>query len=163
MEFARIAGAKVIAMDINEDRLQFCREKLSVEFAINPAKEDALEQLKTITQGDMPTVVMDATGSLGSINEAFRYMSHAGRYVLIGLQKGAISFSHPEFHKRESTLLSSRNATRADFEWVIESMKKGLVNPATYITHRVKFDALIENFPSWLKPSSGVIKAMIEL
>jgi 2-desacetyl-2-hydroxyethyl bacteriochlorophyllide A dehydrogenase len=163
MEFARIAGAKVIAMDINEDRLQFCREKLAVEFAINPAKEDALEKLKIITQGDMPTVVMDATGSLGAINEAFRFMSHGGRYVLIGLQKEAISFSHPEFHKREATLMSSRNATRVDFEWVIVSMKKGWVNPATYITHRVKFEAVKENFESWLKPSTGVIKAMIEL
>lgn len=163
MEFARIAGAKVIAMDINEDRLLFCREKLAVEFVINPAKENTLEKLKIITQGDMPTVVLDATGNLSAINGAFGYMSHAGRYVLIGLQKEAISFSHPEFHKREATLMSSRNATRADFEWVIESMKKGQVNPATYITHRVKFDAVIENFESWLKPSTGVIKAMIEL
>ena len=163
MEFARIAGAKVIAMDINEDRLQFCREKLAIEFVINPAKEDALEQLKIITQGDMPTVVMDATGSLGAINNGFKYLSHGGKYILIGLQKGEISFSHPEFHKRESTLMSSRNATRVDFEWVIESMKKGWVNPATYITHRVKFDAVKENFESWLKPSTGVIKAMIEL
>ena len=163
MEFARIAGAKVIAMDINEDRLQFCREKLAVEFVINPANEDALEQLKIITQGDMPTVVMDATGSLGAINNGFKYLSHGGKYILIGLQKGEISFSHPEFHKRESTLMSSRNATRVDFEWVIESMKKGWVNPATYITHRVKFDAVKENFESWLKPSTGVIKAMIEL
>ena len=163
MEFARIAGAKVIAMDINEDRLQFCREKLAVEFVINPANEDALEQLKIITKGDMPTVVMDATGSLGAINNGFKYLSHGGKYILIGLQKGEISFSHPEFHKRESTLMSSRNATRVDFEWVIESMKKGWVNPATYITHRVKFDAVKENFESWLKPSTGVIKAMIEL
>jgi 2-desacetyl-2-hydroxyethyl bacteriochlorophyllide A dehydrogenase len=163
MEFARIAGAKVIAMDINEDRLQFCREKLAIEFVINPANEDALEQLKIITQGDMPTVVMDATGSLGAINNGFKYLSHGGKYILIGLQKGEISFSHPEFHKRESTLMSSRNATRVDFEWVIESMKKGWVNPATYITHRVKFDAVKENFESWLKPSTGVIKAMIEL
>ena len=59
--------------------------------------------------------------------------------------------------------MSSRNATRVDFEWVIESMKKGWVNPAIYITHRVKFEAVKENFESWLKPSTGVIKAMIEL
>ena len=42
-------------------------------------------------------------------------MAHGARYVLIGLQKGDISFSHPEFHKREGTLMSSRNATRAGF------------------------------------------------
>jgi threonine dehydrogenase-like Zn-dependent dehydrogenase len=82
---------------------------------------------------------------------------------LIGLQKEAFSFSHPEFHKRESTLMSSRNATRQDFEHVIASMKKGLVNPATYITHRVPFDSVKNEFESWLDQATGVIKAMVEL
>jgi 2-desacetyl-2-hydroxyethyl bacteriochlorophyllide A dehydrogenase len=162
MEFAKIAGGKVIAMDINDNRLNFCKEKLKVDFIINPANENAVEKLKAITHGDMPTVVIDATGSLKAINNAFQYLGHGGRYVLIGLQKGDISFNHPEFHKRESTLMSSRNATRKDFEHVIRSMKNGLVNPATYITHRVKFDDVKDNFESWLDPSKGVIKAMVE-
>ena len=111
----------------------------------------------------MPTVVIDATGSLRAINNAFQYMAHGARYVLVGLQKEALLISHPEFHKREATLMSSRNATRADFETVIENMKNGNVNPATYITHRVVFDQVKINFASWLNPSNGVIKAMVEL
>ena len=163
MEFARIAGANVIAMDINDDRLEFCKEKLAINRTINPTKEDALEKLKEITHGDMPTIIIDATGNLGAINDGFKYISHGGRYVLIGLQKGDINFSHPEFHKRESTLMSSRNATRIDFERVIDCLKKGRINPSTYITHRVKFNAVKENFDSWLNPTTGVIKAMIEI
>jgi 2-desacetyl-2-hydroxyethyl bacteriochlorophyllide A dehydrogenase len=163
MEFAKIANGKVIAMDINDNRLRFCSEKLGVEFTVNPASEDVTEKLKTITNGDMPTVVIDATGSLKAINNAFQYLGHGGRYVLIGLQKGDISFNHPEFHKRESTLMSSRNATRADFEHVVSSMKNKLVNPATYITHRVSFDEVKDNFESWLDPKTGVIKAMVEM
>lgn len=163
MEFAKIAGAKVIAMDINDDRLKFCSEKLAVDYVINPTKEDALERLKKITSGDMPTLIIDATGSQEAINNGFKYISHGGRYVLIGLQKGEISFSHPEFHKRESTLMSSRNATRIDFERVINCLKKVSINPSNYITHRVKFNAVKENFESWLNPSTGVVKAMIEI
>ena len=122
MEFAKIAGAKVIALDINEQRLRFCNDKLKVAFTINGSTEDVLARLKEITNGDMPTVVMDATGSLKAIENGLQYLSHGGRFVLIGLQKEAFSFSHPEFHKRETTLMSSRNATRADFEQVIDSM-----------------------------------------
>jgi len=150
-------------MDINDNRLNFCTEKLKVDCTINPAAEDALEKLKIITNGDMPTVVIDATGNLNAINNAFQYLGHGGRFVLIGLQKGDISFNHPEFHKRESTLMSSRNATRGDFEHVVACMKKGLVNPATYITHRVSFDEVKNNFESWLDPATGVIKAMVEM
>lgn len=163
MEFARIAGGNVIALDINDARLEFCRERLKVGHTVNPLNENVSERLAEITDGDMPSVVIDATGNLKAINGAFAYLAHGGRYVLIGLQKGEISFSHPEFHKREATLMSSRNATRQDFEHVISSMKKGQVDPTTYITHRVKFGEVAAHFESWLDPANGVIKAMVEM
>jgi 2-desacetyl-2-hydroxyethyl bacteriochlorophyllide A dehydrogenase len=163
MEFARIAGAEVIALDVNAARLEFCREKLGVKHTINAATGNVSAELKHMTNGDMPTVIIDATGNLGAINNAFGYLAHGGRYVLVGLQKGDISFSHPEFHKREATLMSSRNADRADFEHVIKCMKDGLIDPTTYITHRVTFAEVKNEFESWLDPSNGVIKAMVSL
>ncbi len=163
MEFAQIAGANVIALDINESRLTFCQEKIKVKHVINGSHPNVIERLKEVTNGDMPTVVMDATGSLKAINTAFSFMAHTARYILIGLQKESITFSHPEFHKREATLMSSRNATRDDFEHVIACMKKGLIDPTTYITHRVKFDEVKSEFAGWLNPAKGVIKAMVEV
>jgi len=163
MEFARIAGAQVIALDINAGRLQFCRNKLQLLHTINAATEDVVERLKEITNNDMPTVVIDATGSQKAINNALQYLAHGGRFVLIGLQKETISFSHPEFHKRETTLMSSRNATREDFVHVVDCMKEGWVNPSTYITHRTAFDDVKNVFKSWLEPATGVIKAIAEI
>ena len=162
-EFARIAGGRTIVMDINDNRLHFCEQRLGVHAVINPKKNDAIQALINITNGDMPIVVIDATGNLNAINNSFQYMAHGARYVLVGLQKGAISFSHHEFHKREATLMSSRNATREDFEHVISCMKKGLVKPTNYITHRVQFSEVKDQFETWLKPESGVIKATVEL
>lgn len=161
MEFARIAGANVIALDMNDKRLQFCKDRLKVPYTINAATEDVLQKVKEITSNDMPTVVIDATGNQQAINNALQYLAHGGRFMLIGLQKEAISFSHPEFHKREATLMSSRNATREDFEQVIGAMKNGLIDPTTYITHRVNFVDVKEVFESWLNPKEGVIKAMV--
>lgn len=161
MEFARIAGGKVIAVDVNEQRLEFCRKQLKVDYTINPLKENVNLKLAEITDSDMLPVVIDATGNQKAIVDSFKYMAHGGRYVLVGLQKGDIAFSHPEFHKREGTLMSSRNATRGDFEQVINCIKQGMVDPKTYITHKVSFDAVKENFESWLNPDNNVIKAMI--
>ena len=162
MEFAKIAGANVIALDMNQRRLEFCRSHLGITHTINAAS-DVVATLKDITNGDMPTVVIDATGSLKAINNSFQYMAHGARYVLVGLQKGDISFSHPEFHKREGTLMSSRNATREDFEQVLNAFKTGKIQPTNYITHRVSFDGLAGQFEQWLKPESGVIKGMVEI
>lgn len=163
MEFARVAGGRIIALDVNEKRLAFCKEKLDVEYTLNALSGNVREQLLDITSGDMPTLVMDATGNREAINAAFQYMSHGGRYVLIGLQRGDVSFSHPEFHKRESTLMSSRNATREDFQLVMQAMASGKINPKTYITHRVKFNAVKDEFEKWLNPDTGVIKAMVDV
>ncbi|PZP44412.1 MAG: alcohol dehydrogenase [Pseudopedobacter saltans] len=162
-EFARIAGGKVIVLDINDQRLQFCKDKLNVDFTINAIKEDVLSRLVEITNGDMPTVVIDATGSQKAINNSFNYMAHGARYVLIGLQKGEISFSHPEFHKREGTLMSSRNATTEDFDHVMSCLRAGKVNPDNYITRRIPFANLADEFESLLDPANGVIKAMVTM
>lgn len=161
MEFARIAGARVIALDINDNRLRFCREKLGVDFTLNATQDSVFTDLKEITNGDMPTVIVDATGNQKAINNAFQYLAHGGRFVLIGLQKGEISFSHPEFHKREATLMSSRNANLQDFEQVVFCLKEGLIDPLNYITHRVSFSSVKDHFDQWLDPKNGVIKAMV--
>lgn len=163
MEFARRSNAQVIALDIHEGRLRFCKEKLGIEFVINGRTEPVIERLRAITSSDMPSVVIDATGNQRAINEAFYYLSHGGRYVLVGLQKGDLIVSHPEFHKRESTLMSSRNATVKDFQEVMASLKSGAIQPANYITHKIQFEELPQKFPGLLDPSSGVIKAVVEL
>ena len=163
MQFAKIAGANVIALDINQKRLQFCKEKLKIDHTINASSEDVIARLNEITGSDMPTVVIDATGSQKAINNALQYVAHSGRFVLIGLQKEAISFSHPEFHKRETTLMSSRNATKEDFEQVVRAMKNGLVDPSVYITQTVKFDDLKDAFKTWLYDADKVIKAMVTM
>jgi len=163
MESARIAGADVIALDINNNRLAFCKNNLQIKHVVNGSTENITERLKEITNNDMPTVVIDATGSRNAINDGFIYMAHGGRYVLVGLQKGDVVLSHPEFHKREATLMSSRNATRQDFEHVMNCMKDGRILPANYITHRVLFREVKDRFSSWLKPENGVIKAMAEM
>jgi 2-desacetyl-2-hydroxyethyl bacteriochlorophyllide A dehydrogenase len=163
MEMAKIEGARVIALDVDENRLRFCKDKLSVSHTINARSGDIRNQLLEITSGDMPTTVIDATGNLGAINNAFNYIAHGGKYLLIGLQRDDITFSHPEFHKREATLMSSRNATRSDFEHVISCMQGGLIDPTNYITHRVRFTEVKEQFADWLNPRSGVIKVMVSL
>ena len=162
-EFVKVAGGRLIVMDTNDNRLNFCKQHNIDIVAINPLKENVMQRLKDVTGNDMPTLIFDATGSLNAINSAFQYMAHGGRFVLVGLQKNEISFRHPEFHKREATLMSSRNATREDFEHAIRCIVDKRIDPLPYITNRVQFDQVKDEFAGWLDPRNGVIKAMVEL
>jgi 2-desacetyl-2-hydroxyethyl bacteriochlorophyllide A dehydrogenase len=162
MKFAKRRGAIVIAMDINDERLEFCRQWAEADYTIN-ALQEPKEQLEVLTNGDFPTVVFDATGNTRSMTDSFQWVAHGGKLVYVGLVKTDITFHDPEFHKREMTLMGSRNATREDFDSVMVAVGSGSIDLNRYITHRVSFVELIERFNDWLKPESKVIKAMVEI
>jgi 2-desacetyl-2-hydroxyethyl bacteriochlorophyllide A dehydrogenase len=160
MKLAQIAGAKVIAMDMNEDRLKYAKEEIGVDHIVNVAK-DPVKVISEITEGDMATAVFDATGHKGALESGIDYMSHGGRYILVGLSKGELTFVHPKIHAKETTILCSRNATTEDFENVIEVLKSGQFPTSSFVTHSVDYTQMIEKFDSWLKPETGVIKATV--
>lgn len=162
MAFAKHCGARVIALDIQEERLAFCRHWAKVDETVN-ALQGAKERLAELTNGEFPTVVFDATGSARSMTDAFGLVAHGGKLVYVGLVKADLTFNDPEFHKREMTLMGSRNATIEDFTAVMVAIQSGSVDVSSFITHRVPFVEMINHFESWLKPESKVIKAMVEL
>lgn len=161
MTFAKQKGAKVIAMDIDDDRLTFCKEWAKVEDTIN-AQDDPITRLSEMTNGDYPVAVFDATGNPQSMNQSFQYVAHGGKVIFVGLVKDDIRFSDPEFHSKELTLMGSRNATHEDFEYVMDYLRSGM-DIEGYITHRCAFDQMINQFDDWLIPESKVIKSMVEL
>lgn len=162
MAFAKHRGARVIAMDIQDERLAFCKQWAQVDETVN-ALQGAKERIAEITGGEYPTVVFDATGNARSMTDAFGLVAHGGKLVYVGLVKADLSFHDPEFHKREMTLMGSRNATIEDFAAVQEAVRAGSIDVDSFITHRVPFHEMISHFDSWLKPESKVIKAMVEL
>lgn len=161
MQAAKQKGAKVIAMDMNDKRLTFSKQWAKADDCINVLNGPA-EQLMKITNGDMPGVVFDATGNASSMMDAFEYPANGGKLVYVGLVKSNITFSDPLFHAKELTLLASRNATKEDFDFVIQAIKTGYIDADRYITHRSEFDHLINEFENWLDPESGVVKAIVE-
>ncbi len=142
---AKIQGALVEVAEPNKARLQFCLDNLEVEEASTGAFN----------------IVIDATGNLNAIESGFAKIAHGGKYVLIGLQKQAISFSHPEFHKREATLMSSRNATLEDFNYVMDLFRSGKIQAEKFLSHRFTKNQVPGIFTKINEPTQQVIKAMI--
>ena len=157
---AQLAGGKVIVMDINDSRLQFVKEKFNIEHTIN-VLGNPLEQLLGLNKNELPTIVIDATGNKKALEMGVQYMAHGGKYLLVGLYKGNLSFNHPFIHSHEITLMSSRNATMEDMLRVKEILENGEFPVDDYITHEVPFTDMIEHFESWIKPETGVIKAVV--
>jgi 2-desacetyl-2-hydroxyethyl bacteriochlorophyllide A dehydrogenase len=161
MLFAALRGARVVALDPRRDRLDVARAHLGIEAAVEVGPDDEAE-LARLSGGEFFDAVFDATGNARAMERGFRFIAHGGRYVLVSIVQGSISFSDPEFHKREATLLSSRNATTADFETVLAAMRAGRVPDAALATHRMQLADVPRDFAGLLDPHQHVIKAIVE-
>jgi 2-desacetyl-2-hydroxyethyl bacteriochlorophyllide A dehydrogenase len=161
MQFAKQAGARVIALDVKQNRLEFCQSELKVDKIVQ-AGDDVLERVRELTGGDLPTVVFDATGYPPSMEAAFDYIAPGGRLVFVGLVSSDLKFHDPHFHRREITLLASRNATNSDLKRVVALMETGEIDTTPWITHRAALGDVCETFPQWLQ-EEWIIKAVIEV
>lgn len=160
--FAKLSGAEVTVIDGREDRLAFASSALGVEHTIRLGEGDA-ERMKVNTGGEFYTHVFDCTGSPKAMERGFGFVAHGGTYVLVSIVQGNISFSDPEFHKRETTLLSSRNATLADFAAVMTAIREGKVPARAIRTHSAPLWDVGRMMPEWIRPEAGTVKAVLEV
>ena len=160
LEFVKLTGAKIIILDMNEQRLDFCRRVMGVRHTIK-LSDDLEKELRELTDGHLPDVVIDATGHVGSMSNAFSLTTQAGRLVFVGITLEEVRFRHAVFHRSEGTLLCSRNALPGDFTRIIQLIEEGRLDTRPWITHRAAFDELIDVFPSYTRPETGVIKAIV--
>jgi alcohol dehydrogenase len=162
LEFVKLTGVTMIVVDMNEQRLDFCKRAMGVHHTIKVS--ETLEQdLRDVTDGHLPDVVIDATGSSASMSNAFGLVAPGGKLVYVGITTDEVKFRHPTFHKVEGTLLCSRNALPADFRRIIGLIEEGTIDTTPWITHRANFDDLPGIFPAYTRPETGVIKAIVEL
>ncbi len=160
--FAKARGAEITVFDRRMDRLRFSLEALGADHAIE-AGDGARDEAAALTGSEFFDCVFDCTGSAAAMNAGFSLVAHGGSYVLLSIVLGDITFADPEFHKRETTLLSSRNATPADFDEVLAMLRSGRIPTARLNTHRASLEDAPQLFAHWLQPSSGVVKALIEI
>jgi hypothetical protein len=160
--FVKLTGARLLVMDLNEDRLAFCNTQMGVQHTI-AGGDAAKESITSVLDGELPHIVFDATGNPASMINAFALTGPAGKLVFVGLFQGDFSFHDPDFHRKELSILASRNAQSADFKRIINHMEKGEIDTTPWITHQASLEEMIAVFPSWLLSESRVVKAMVHV
>ncbi|MEQ1860291.1 MAG: zinc-binding alcohol dehydrogenase family protein [Chthoniobacteraceae bacterium] len=165
LEFARLSGARPIVMDIAESRLAFVRKKMGVpDTIVVRGDESDIKAVAEMTGGQFADVVIDATGNNKSMVRAMEFAAFAARVVFVGITQQNLEFPHAPFlHRRELTIMASRNALSRDFARIIKLIEDGRIDTQPWITHHANFEDVPAVFPSWLKPESGVIKAVVNV
>jgi 2-desacetyl-2-hydroxyethyl bacteriochlorophyllide A dehydrogenase len=160
LQFARLTGATIAVLDVRASRVALCREKFGALTAL--IEDDAVRQLERLG-GELPTVVIDATGNAQSMAAAFDRVAPGGRIVFVGLIQGSIAFENSNFHRRETTLCSSRNAPPETFRRIIRLIEGGSIDTAPWVTHRFALADIPDVWTTAIAGNDAVLKAVIEV
>jgi 2-desacetyl-2-hydroxyethyl bacteriochlorophyllide A dehydrogenase len=160
--FASLSHAHLAILDVDPGRLETARALIPGVVTIL-ADADVSQTVSNLTSGEGYPAVFDATGNGVSMEKGFDYVSPGGRYVLVSVVKDRIGFHDPDFHRKELTLLGSRNATSVDFQTVIDAIRTGRVDSGRLITHRTTLGGAIRDIPVWASDKRGLIKALITI
>jgi len=164
IEFLKVAKAEITVMDMNETRLEFCKEKLGVDHTVVFKNDNTeVDRLREVNGGDLPVTVIDATGSHISMSSAFQYVSFTGQVLYVGITTQELNFKHVSIHRPELTIKASRNAVPADFSRIISLIEDGVIDTDPWLSHQASYEDFIGEFTNWLKPETGVIKAVLHM
>jgi 2-desacetyl-2-hydroxyethyl bacteriochlorophyllide A dehydrogenase len=165
LEFVRLTGAEITVMDMNPTRLSFVQQHYGIRnmIEVRPEQSTPLEDARRLTNGDLYSVVIDATGNRHSMSAAFQFVAPTGTLVYVGITQDEITFKHPVLHRPEVSLLASRNALPADFPYIIGLIEAGTIRTDPWITHRTDFEHVVRDFDQFTRPESGVLKAIINV
>lgn len=159
IEFVRLSGARLQVVEPNARRSEFVR----ANYGIETLPIVAPDQFAATNDGKLADVIFDATGNPASMGRAFEFGAFGARIVFVGITSEPVALNDPLFHRREQTLLASRNAVASDFARILGLIRGGNIDTAPWITHRMDFDDVPHDFPKLLQPDSGVVKAMIKI
>jgi alcohol dehydrogenase len=125
---------------------------------------DGIEtELRQVCDGDLPDVVIDATGNHQSMSGAFNLIAPTGRLIFVGVATDEVRFRHVDFHRPEGTLLCSRNALPGDFTRIIELIETGRIDTQPWITGHLAFDEVVDQFQSCVSPDASALKTIIDV
>lgn len=151
--FARLRGAQVHLRDASAARLAAAGR---FGFADLHGVDDPLP-------ADGFDVVFDATGNARAIQAGFAHVAHGGTYVLVSVVKDDITFSDPEFHKREMTLMGSRNATAEDFATVMQAFADGSIAAEQIVSEVLPLADLPARFPALVANREALLKVVVQI
>ena len=149
LEFAKLISSHITVLELNPSRREFVQRHypgVTVTDHVDPALQ--------------AQVVFDATGNTQSMAQAIHQARFTGRVVYVGITKEPVALDDPLFHRRELTLIASRNAQSPDFPRILDLIDTGKIDTTPWISHRAQFEDLPNTFPAWLKSESAVIKAV---
>lgn len=159
---AVLKGAKVIAVDIDDKKLSIAK-KIGASYILNSQEKDLHKEIKQITRGPGPDVVIEAVGDPKTYISAVDEVAYAGRVVCVGYAKENVSFATKLFVHKEIDIRGSRNASQSNFRSVIKYLENIDYDINELITSKIGLGEVADSIKKWSSNPANVLKIIVDL
>ena len=144
VQVAKVFGARVIAVDISEEKLELASKWGADEIVNFRAIEDLALEAKRLTDGKGVDAAIDFVGKPETFQACIDGLAVGGRAVVIGAQPGDVKVNPVNLVITEQIVTGSRHSTRAELIETMNIMARGLVTPV--VGKRLHFTEVEELF-----------------
>jgi threonine dehydrogenase-like Zn-dependent dehydrogenase len=159
---AAFRGARTIAIDLDDEKLETAKAAGATNL-IHSGREDYRSQLRELTGGLGPDVIVEAIGLPQTFRAAVEEVAFSGRVVYIGYAKQPVSYETKLFVQKELDILGSRNALPADFREVIAMLEEGRFPVDRAVSAIVGLDEAPSIMAKWAANPAAFTKIMIQM
>jgi propanol-preferring alcohol dehydrogenase len=130
VQIAKLAGARVIAIDISPRKLEFAKT-YGADETIDGKRENIVERVRSLTQGKGLDSFIDFVGTPESVRAGLNSLRRRGKLVLVGHDAHRELQAKPfeEIILGEVEILGSHASTRQEMSEVLRLVQTGRIKP----------------------------------
>ncbi len=145
VQFANLAGARIIAVDVVEEKLRLAKTFGAWE-TVNPREvKDAVKEVRRLSGGGVDAA-LEVIGNPATIQQAFATLKWGGRLVVVGYTDKEVAFSAAKLMFREMEVMGSLGCGLQDFPKVIDLAARGRLKVREMVSHRFPLAEIEDGF-----------------
>ena len=146
------SGARVIACDLNSERLELAK-KIGAHYIVDSSKEELSIKVKEISHNLGANVVFDTTPFHSVAEESIKLVSNTGKVILYSsfYPDEPVSFSPDKLHKGGYSIAGTANSNSRDFVRASKMISERVIDMRPFISEIVPFADVVAGFESAIK------------
>jgi len=143
LQMAKLSGATVIAVDINDSKLEVA-ESIGADFTINAAEKNVPAEVRRLVGSRGVDIVYEFVGRTQTMNDSLEILARGGKLVFIGYSEDNIVLNTRRLVRGELQVVGSRASSRYETEKVVRLVRDGKFKLDPLITHRLPLGSINE-------------------
>lgn len=162
MMCARVLGAeKIIAIDIDDKRLKIARDNNLADYFINPAKEDAVQLVKKVTENRGTDGVIEAAGGESSFELAWKIARANSVVAVVAMYEKSQILPLPEMYGK-NLIFKTGGVDAIHCKKLLRLISEGKFSTDFLITHTIPFEEILKGYEIFENKQDDCIKVAVK-